>query len=161
MCVSHKMFAHVPFRWVHAEPSIHLRKANMEQSMHFFKANTQPSINFKRDNAEILAWKCQSSILTNLSANWAICRQVQARTYVWMHLVKAYVMTHHTVNHQNNYKKMWHICMNWSVQHYESFIYNARYSAIWQWKVRTYLEESNTAAWQPYTYRPPWCWTPD
>ena len=74
--------------------------------------------------------KFSARISANLSANWAICRKVQARTSVKVHSVKAFVMPHFTVILQNLNIEIWQTYINMSVQHFEHFLYSARWSAI-------------------------------
>ena len=108
--------AYLPFRRVLTEPSAYFRKANTEPSIHFWKANTEPSMHFKMDNTLLLSSKsplfCQPI--------FAIHKQVQARTSVMMHLVKAYVMSHHTVTLQICSTNILHRFINLPVTHFES-----------------------------------------
>ena len=91
-------------RVIQRKPSVYFRNANTEPSMHFRKANTEPSMNFRGDNTKFLSCKMLGKNFHYSVANWAICKQFQARTSVRMHSVKAYViyvMLHHTVTLQN------------------------------------------------------------
>ena len=80
--------------------------------------------------------KCKARISINLFTHLGICRQVQARTAVRMNSVKTYVMPHHNVTLQSYCTKSWHFCINCSAEDFESFIYSARFSAIYRQKVK-------------------------
>ena len=50
-------------------------------------------------------------------------------------------MPHHTVTLQNCSTKTQHYYINWSAQHFESFIYSARCSAVWRQKAEALSRE--------------------
>ena len=107
---------YLPFRWVLTEPSAYFRKANTEPSMHFLKANTEPSMYFRTKNT--LSLYSKSPLLCQ--PIFSIHIQVQARTSVIMHSVKAYVMSHHTVTLQICSTNILHRFIHLPVKHFES-----------------------------------------
>ena len=99
------------------------------------------NISMEWNHSCILGGTIQNSCLAKFKARicqpiWAIHSQVQASTSVRMHSIKAFVMPHHIVTLQNCSTKTWHHCINWSVQHFWSFTYSARCSAIWRRKAK-------------------------
>ena len=76
-----------------------------------------------------------------LSASSAISRQDQTRFSVRMHSVRAVVMPKPYNHPSYQFQFMRHIYINWSAQHFASFIYSARCSAIWQRKVEALFRE--------------------
>ena len=54
-----------------------------------------------------------------------------------MHSDKAYVMPHHTVSLKKKTLLIRHNYIGWLALHFESSIYNARYSAIWRQIVKS------------------------
>ena len=59
-------------------------------------------------------------------------------------LIQAYVMPYHTVTLKSCNEKTLHHNINWSAQHFKSFIYSAIHSAIWRQKAEAPSREVQT-----------------
>ena len=88
----------------------------------------------------------QAGKTLGLSASSAISRQDQARSSVRMHSVRAIVMPKPYCHPSYQVQFIGHIYISWSAQHFASFIYSARCSAIWRRKVEALSREVHLIA---------------